>query len=438
MTSPIAAAPPSPLPLAVDLLIIARWVVPVVPADTVLENCAVAIDSGRIRALLPASQASSISARQTIRLDEHILLPGLVNAYGQAPLALLRGCAAELPPQRPLEEWLEPLEQQLLGPEFARDGSLLAIGAMLRSGTTCFGDSYFFPEAIARAALDTGLRAQLHFPVTARANVWSSGPDEAIHKGVQLFDEFKHSALIGIGFGPRELCHLDDAPLARVAMLAAELDASIQIPLRPSGAGERPLQRLQRLGLLGPRTLCVQPGALDADDIATLLHNNSHVVQCPEADAPYADTGLLPQLLAGGINVALGTGGGAGGNDLDLFGQMRSAALLARAGGGALPAHAALHLATLGGARALGLDEHIGSLEIGKAADIIAVDMGSLETQPLNRPLPQLLYSNCGSRVSHSWVAGRALLENRRPTTLDPAELRARSAYWQQRIGART
>lgn len=439
MTPPIAA---TPMPAEVDLLIIARWVVPVVPADTVLERYAVAIDNGRIRALLPEEQSAGIKARQTVRLDDHVLLPGLVNAHGQAPLTLLRGYFPEtLGPETPgaagraLEEWLPPLENQWLDAEFARDGSQLAIAEMLLSGTTCFSDTYFFPEVTARAAHDSGLRAQLHFPVARHANPWSSDADEAIHKGVQLFDEFKHSALIGIGFGPHAPHRLDDATLARVAMLAAELDASIQISVQAgaAAAAERPLERLQRLGILGPRTLCVQASALDATDIATLQRNNSHVVYCPEAAA----CSPLPPLLAAGINVALGTDGAARGNDLDLFGEIRSAMLLARAGGDTLPAHAALHMATLGGARALGLDEHIGSLEVGKAADIIAVDMSGLDTQPLYRPLPQLLYTNSGSHVSHSWVAGRPLLENRRLTTLDPAELRARGAYWLQKIGAR-
>jgi 5-methylthioadenosine/S-adenosylhomocysteine deaminase len=451
MTSPTAADSPvtamfQDMPLEVDLLIFARWVVPMAPAGALLENQAIAIDNGRIRALLPAADAGGISARHTVRLDDHhLLLPGLVNAHGRAPLTLLRGRGAELPPHSDPEEWIEPLERQWLGPEFAHDGSQLAIAGMLLAGTTCFSDTGFFPETTARAAHAAGLRAQLHFPVTDRPNAWSAGSDEAIHKGLHLFDEFKHSALVGIGFGPHAPHLLDDAPLARVAMLAAELDASVQLPIHAGRGefegvgGERPLVRLQRLGLLGPRTLCVRAAGLDAADIALLAQNNSHVVHSPESDLQPTGTHYpLQQLLAAGINVALGADGAVRGSDLDLFGAMRAATLLARAGGGTLPAHAALHMATLGGARALGLDEHIGSLEVGKAADIIAVDMSDLDTQPLYHPLPQLIHTHSGSRVSHSWVAGRALLENRRLTTLDPAELRARSAHWLQKIGVRS
>lgn len=450
MTPPNPSAPPAPLPAEVDLLIVARHVVPVVPAGMVLENHALAIDGGRIRALLPAAQAGAIAARQTVHLDDHVLLPGLVNAHGHAAMTLLRGYADDLPLHRWLEQQIWPLERRWAGPEFVRDGTSLAIAEMLRSGTTCFSDMYFFPDTVARTARDIGMRAQIHFPVFDFATAWADGADDYIHKGLALFDEFKHSALVGIGFGPHAPYTVSDAPLARVAMLAAELDASIQIHAHETAqevaeavarTGERPLTRLQRLAILGPRTLCVHATQLDDEDIATLQRNNSHVVHCPESNLKLA-SGFCPvqKLLDAGINVALGTDGAASNNDLDLFGELRSAALLAKAVAGdatALPAHAALHMATLAGARALGLDEHIGSLEPGKAADIIAVDLGDIEAQPLHNPISQLVYTNSGSRVSHSWIAGKPMLENRRLTALDSAELRERSAYWQQKIGAR-
>lgn len=456
MSSPIAAdspaqpsMEPAQLPAAVDLLIIARWIVPVAPAGTVLENHALAIDGGRIKALLPADRAAAIAARQIVRLDQHALLPGLVNAHGHAAMTLLRGYADDLPLHTWLEERIWPLERRWVGPEFVRDGTRLAIAEMLRSGTTCFSDMYFFPDAVAQAAHDCGMRAQIHFPVFDFASAWGADPDEYIHKGVRLFDEFKHSPLVGIGFGPHAPYTVGDAPMAKVAMLAAELDASIQIHAHETRrevddavarTGERPLARLERLGILGPRTLCVHATSLDDADIEALRRTNSHVVHCPESNMKLA-SGFCPvqKLLDAGINVALGTDGAASNNDLDLFGELRSAALLAKAVSGdatALPAHAALRMATLDGARALGLDEHIGSLEVGKAADIIAVDMGDIEAQPLYQPASQLVYGNSGSRVTHSWIGGRALLENRRLAAIDLAELRARSAYWQQKIGA--
>lgn len=444
-----AADPSAPLPAEVDLLIIARHVVPVVPAGVVLDDHAVVVDGGRIRALLPAARAAGIAARQTVRLDDHVLLPGLVNAHGHAAMTLLRGYADDLPLHRWLEEQIWPAERRWLGAEFVRDGTALAIAEMLRSGTTCFSDMYFFPDVVARTAQDIGMRAHVHFPVIDFPTAWGDGADEYIHKGVALFDEFKHSALVGIGFGPHAPYTVGDAPLARIAMLAAELDASIQMHVHETtrevaaalaASGERPLARLQRLGILGPRTLCVHATALDDGDIDMLRHNNSHVVHCPESNLKLA-SGFCPihRLLGAGVNVALGTDGAASNNDLDLFGEMRSAALLAKAvadDAAALPAHAALHMATLGGARALGLDEHIGSLEVGKAADIIAVDVGDIEALPLYRPISQLVYTNSGSRVSHSWIAGKPMLENRRLAAQDGAELRARATYWQQKIGA--
>jgi len=454
MSSSTPAHAPIAVPTHVDTLIFARWIIPVAPAnalpeDRVLENYAIAIDGGRIAALLPAAAARSIEARQTITLDEHALLPGLVNTHGHAPMSLLRGYADDFPLHRWLNEQIWPAEGKWVSAEFARDGAELAIAEMLRSGTTCFGDMYFFPDAIARTASAAGMRAQIHFPIFDFPSAWGDSADDYIHKGLLLRDEFKHSNLITIGFGPHAPYTVSDAPMSRVAMLAAELDAAIQIHVHETQqevdealakTGERPLARLHRLGILGPRTQCVHATALNDDDIELLQRTNSHVVHCPESNMKLA-SGFCPvqKLLDAGINVGLGTDGAASNNDLDLFAELRSAALLAKAtarDAAALPAHAALFMATLGGAKALGLDEQIGSLEIGKAADIIAVDMSSIETQPLFHPISQLVYTNSGSRVTHSWIGGKLLLENRRLTTIDPLELRGRIAHWRKKIGS--
>lgn len=461
-SNPASIAPAITLstPTQVDTLIFARWIIPVaaannlpesnLPQNNLLENHAIAIAAGRIVALLPAADAQRIEALQTFHFDEHVLLPGLVNAHSHAPMSLLRGYADDFPLHRWLNEQIWPAEGKWVSADFVRDGAQLAIAEMLRSGTTCFGDMYFFPDAVAQTAHSVGMRAQIHFPVFDFPSAWGDNADDYIHKGLLLRDEFKHSPLLSIGFGPHAPYTVSDAPMARVAMLAAELDAAIQIHVHETqhevdealaNSGERPLARLQRLGILGPRTQCVHATALIDADIELLVRNNSHVVHCPESNMKLA-SGSCPvqKLLDAGINVGLGTDGAASNNDLDLFAELRSAALLAKLTAGdaaALPAHAALHMATLGSAKALGLDDQIGSLEIGKAADIIAVDMSNIETQPLFHPLSQLVYTNSGSRVSHSWIGGKLMLENRQPTTIDLVELRARSMHWQQKIGAR-
>jgi 5-methylthioadenosine/S-adenosylhomocysteine deaminase len=431
----------------VDLLIFARWIVPIVPAEQLLHDHAVAIRAGRIVALVPAAQARALTATHTVELPNHLLMPGLINAHGHAPMTLLRGFADDHPLQIWLNEHIWPVEGRWVSEEFVRDGAELAIAEMLRSGTTTFADMYFFPNVIAQAAQDIGMRAQLLCPVFDFPTAWGSDAGDYIHKALQLRDDFKHSEVITVGLGPHAPYTVSDEPMQKVAMYAAELDASIQIHLHETQQevdeslakyGERPIARLQRLGLLGPRTMCVHATALDDDDIATLKRNNCHVVHCPESNLKLA-SGFAPvqKLRDAGINVAVGTDGAASNNDLDLFSELRTAALLAKAVAGdaaALPAFAALEMATIAGARALGLEDNIGSLEAGKLADIIAIDCDDIEMQPLYHPVSQLVYSNTGSRVTHAWVGGNLLLENRQPTTINLHDLKARVLNWQEKI----
>jgi 5-methylthioadenosine/S-adenosylhomocysteine deaminase len=295
------------------------------------------------------------------------------------------------------------------------------------------------------------MRAQIYFPVFDFATAWGQNADDYIHKGLQLRDDFKHSELVSIGFGPHAPYTVSDAPLSRIAVLAAELDAAIQIHVHETQRevdeaiarhGDRPLARLQKLGLLGPRTACVHATVLNTDDIELLARNNCHVVHCPESNLKLA-SGFCPvqQLLDASINVALGSDGAASNNDLDLFAELRTAALLAKAvahNAAALPAHAALEMATLSGAKALGLNEQIGSLEIGKLADVIAIDMSDIESRPLFNPQSQLVYTNSGSRVSHSWIGGKLMLENRQPTTINLQDLSATTLAWQDKISMKS
>lgn len=431
-----------------DTVIFARWIIPIQPTHTIYENYALAIDAGRIVALLPATQARAIAADEIVELSDHALLPGLVNAHTHAAMSLLRGYADDYVLHTWLNEHIWPAEGKWVGEAFVRDGTELAIAEMLRSGTTCFADMYFFPNVTAQTAHDIGMRTQLHFPVFDFPTAWGRDADDYIHKGLMLRDDFKHSELISIGFGPHAPYTVSDTPLARIAMLAAELDCAIQIHAHETQHevdeslikfGERPIARLNRLGLLGPRTQCVHATALNNDDIELLARNNSHVVHCPESNLKLA-SGFCPvqKLRDAGVNVALGSDGAASNNDLDLFSELRTATLLTKAitnNPAALPAFDALRMATLDGAKALGLDDKIGSLEPGKYADVIAIDMGAIEQQPLYNPLSQIVYTNSGAQVSHSWINGKALLVDRQLTTINLSDLRECVSLWQQKIG---
>ena len=418
-----------------------------VPRGVVLEDYSIALSEGRISALLPSDQARAIDAGRVLELPGHALMPGLVNAHGHAAMTLLRGYADDQPLMPWLEQHIWPAEAAHVSAEFVRDGVELAIAEMIRSGTTTFSDMYFFPDTCAETAERQGLRCQITFPILDFPTAWARDADEYISKGLALRDAVKHSDLVTVGFGPHAPYTVSEPNLVKVATLAAELDTPIQIHLHETRGevlqaveqnGERPLDTLNRLGLLGPRTQCVHMTDLGEQDISLLVLSGAHVVHCPQSNMKLA-SGACPvaKLLDRGVNVALGTDSAASNNDLNLFGELQAAALLAKLAAEdatALPAADALAMATINGARALGLDDQTGSLEVGKQADIIAVDLNQPETQPHYHPLSLLAYACNGSQVSHCWVAGEILLEQRRLTRIDLPALSARVARWRHRI----
>ena len=430
-----------------DTLIHPGWVVPVIPQGAVLENYSIALTDDRISALLPREEAQAIEARQVLELPGHALMPGLINCHGHAGMSLLRGYADDQPLMPWLEQHIWPAEAAHVSAEFVRDGTELAIAEMIRSGTTTFSDMYFFPDACAATAERLGMRCQITFPVFDFPTAWAGDADEYISKGLELYHDLKHSKLVSIGFGPHAPYTVSEPALVKIATLAAELDAAVHIHLHETSGevllaveqnDERPLDTLHRLGLVGPRTQCVHMTDLGEQDMALLAATGAHVVHCPQSNMKLA-SGACPvsKLLDKGINVALGTDSAASNNDLNMFGEMQAAALLAKLhsqDASALPASAALAMATINGARALGMEDSIGSLEVGKQADLIAVDLSGPETQPLYNPLSQLVYASNGSQVSHSWIAGNLVMSQRQLTHIHLPALATRTGTWQQRI----
>ncbi|MCC6297057.1 MAG: TRZ/ATZ family hydrolase [Pseudomonadales bacterium] len=438
--------PPQPA----DLVLSAAWVVPVVPGGAVYQNCACVIRHGRILALLPRAEAERrYQAAETLHLPDHLLMPGLVNAHGHAAMTLLRGLADDLPLQPWLEDHIWPTESRWLGADFVADGTRLAIAEMIASGTTCFADMYFYPATVAAVARHCGIRAQIAFPILDFATPWAATAEECLHQGLALHDEIRGDPLLRIAFGPHAPYTVGDDTFARIAVYAGEVDAAIHIHLHETAQevadslathGERPIARLHRHGLLGPATQCVHFTQFVDGDLDLLATTGARVVHCPRSNlklaSGYCD---VARLRAAGIPVALGSDGAASSNDLDLFTELRFAALLAKGLGGdatRLPAAVAIEMATLGGAIALGLDSEIGSLEPGKAADLIAVELTDPGALPLYNPLSQLAYTGSGSRVSHVWVQGRPLLREHRFLTLDFAAVTASARDWQTRIAA--
>jgi 5-methylthioadenosine/S-adenosylhomocysteine deaminase len=432
----------------VDLLVDARWLLPMEPAGRVLERHSVAVRDGRICALLPWQEAEGrFEARGRLRLERHALMPGLVNLHTHAAMTLLRGLADDLPLMEWLQKHIWPAEMRFVTPEFVHDGTLLACAEMIRGGITCFNDMYFFPEAAARAVMEAGMRAALGMIVVDFPTPYAADPADYLSKGMALRDEHRANPLLSFCMAPHAPYTVSDKTFEKMLTYAEQLQVPIHVHLHETDEevreslrlyGMRPLERLRRLGLLGPGLVAVHMVHLTPEEMELVARANASVAHCPSSNLKLA-SGFAPiaQLVERGVNVGLGTDGAASNNRLDLFQEMRTAALLAKAVSGradALPAHCALEMATLDGARALGLEKEIGSLVPGKRADMAAVDLGALELTPCYDPQSHLVYAAGREHVSHVWVDGRLLLDDGRLTTLEPGELATRASRWGLRV----
>jgi 5-methylthioadenosine/S-adenosylhomocysteine deaminase len=433
---------------AADIRINARWLIPIEPADVVLEYQAVLVQGDRIAAIVSQDEADSrFRAKEIIDLPSHVVLPGLINMHGHAAMSLFRGMADDLPLMTWLNDHIWPAEGAFVSEAFIADGTQLAMAEMLRTGTTTFSDMYFFPEIVAQLAHDAGMRAQICFPLLDFPTPWGSGPDEYLSKGEAFIKQWQDNAFIMPAIGPHAPYTVSDEPLRKAAALSEATGAPIQIHLHETAfevadalekSGKRPTARLADLKVLSTHTQCVHMTQIDESDIALLQSTGAHVIHCPESNLKLA-SGLSPvqSLRKAGINVAIGTDGAASNNDLDLFGELNTAAMLAKVvaeDASALSAHEALALATIQGARALGRDHELGSLAAGKLADIIAVDLGDPFLQPVYDPASHLVYSNHGRQVSHSWINGVPQVQDGKLTRIDVPDLMLRVQEWADRI----
>jgi len=436
----------------VDTLIHARWIIPVEPDDTVLDHHSLAILNGRILDILPSPAARErYQSSHELSLTTHALIPGLINAHTHAAMTLFRGLADDLPLMDWLQHHIWPAEAKWVSPEFVRDGSLLAVAEMLRGGTTCFNDMYFFPEATALAARDAGIRAVVGLILLDFPTAYAQSPGEYLDKGLRLHDDWRHDPLITTAFAPHAPYSVSDEPLRKLRTLNSELNLPLHMHVHETAheveeqlarTGQRPLARLDALDLIDPAFVAVHMTQLTDNEIVRLAEVHANVVHCPESNLKLA-SGFCPvhKLLSAGVNVALGTDGAASNNDLDMIGEIRTAALLAKAVSGdatALPAHTALRMATLNGARALGLEAETGSLRPGKAADLVAMDLSTLASLPVYHPVSQLVYTATRDQVAHVWVQGHHRVRNGQLTDIDTADLLDKVSAWQQRLDERT
>jgi 5-methylthioadenosine/S-adenosylhomocysteine deaminase len=434
----------------IDTLINARWVIPVEPDGKTLDHHSIAVHGGKIVEVLPTNDvAKKYRATETVDLPHHAVIPGLVNAHTHAAMSLFRGLADDLPLMDWLNHHIWPAEAKWVSPDFVRDGTELAIAEMLKSGTTCFSDMYFFPDVTARACHDAGMRACIGLIMIDFPSAWAQNADEYLHKGLKLHDELRNSELVTTAFAPHAPYTVSDAPFEKIRMYADELDIPIHIHVHETAHeveagmkqhGMRPLARLVNLGILGPRLIAVHMTQLLPAEIELLARDNVSVIHCPESNLKLA-SGFCPvqALVKAGVNVALGTDGAASNNNLDMLEEIRIAALLAKGTSGdatAIPAHTALRMATLNGARALGIEARTGSLTAGKAADMTAIDLSAISSQPVYDPVSQIVYTATRDQVSDVWVNGRHLLAKHQLTSLDEAALRDKAQAWRDKIKA--
>jgi 5-methylthioadenosine/S-adenosylhomocysteine deaminase len=428
----------------IDALICPRWTVRVEPRVVAEEGLALAVDAGRIVDVLPVGDADRRYApRARHDRPNHVLLPGLVNTHTHAAMALFRGFADDLPFDAWLRERIWPAEARFVGPELVADGTRLAIAEMLTGGITCFSDMYFYPDVTGTVAAEAGMRAVLGMIALDAPTAWAKNADEYLRKGLEIHDRFKAEPLITTAFAPHAPYSVGDTTLAHIRRLADELDLPVHMHVHETAAevaeavaatGRRPLARLAQLGLVTPSLIAVHATALTADEVDLLATGGASVVHCPRSNLKLA-SGLCPvaDLLDAGINVALGTDGAASNNRLDLWAEMQTAALLAKQVAGsaaAVPAPVALRMATINGARALGLAGEIGSLLAGKAADVICVNFSGVEHHPLLDPVSHLVYAASRHDVTDVWVAGEHLVADRALLRLDVTEICAAAERW--------
>jgi 5-methylthioadenosine/S-adenosylhomocysteine deaminase len=436
----------------VDALIDARWVIPVEPAGAVLERHSLALRDGRIAAVVPTAQAHRrFEAVRRFELGTHALIPGLVNLHAHSAMTLMRGLADDLPLMHWLKDHIWPAETKHVSAEFVRDGTALACAEMLRGGITCFNDMYFYPEASARAALEWGMRAAIGLICIEFPTRYASDPDDYLAKGLATRDRFRGEPLLSFTLAPHAPYTVSDASFRRIVTYAEELDLPIHLHLHETQDeikagiaehGARPLARMDALGAVSPRLIAVHAVHLEEPEIGTLAAKGASVAHCPGSNLKLA-SGIAPAaaLLAAGVNLGLGTDGAASNNRLDLFSEMRTAALLAKAATGradAFPAVQALAAATLNGARALGLDSLVGSLVPGKAGDICAVDFSAPEMIPCYDPISHLVYAAGREHVSHVWIQGRLRLEDRIPVGMNLEDLDNNICLWQNKLASET
>ena len=432
----------------VELVIEARWVVPADSNNTLYEFYSVVIDHQLIVDVLPTEQARvKYAPIEVVVADEHVLMPGLINAHTHAAMTLMRGIADDQPLMVWLNSHIWPAERAIVNERYVEDASLLACAEMLSGGTTCFNDMYFYPQATALAANKAGMRAHLGLTVLEFPTNYAADADDYLQKGFEAHDSWRGNALISSALAPHAPYTISNHTFEKVLTYAEQLGLGIhthlhetrdEISQSETTYGVRPIQRIAELGLLGPGFIAAHGVHLLPHEIDMLAEYGCHIAHCPASNLKLG-SGIAPvhALLKSNVNVCVGTDGAASNNRLDMFSEMRLAALLCKGiseDAAALPAYQALKMATINAAKALGLDHKIGSIEIGKQADLVAVKLSDFAISPCYDPVSHLVYSCGREHVTHTWVAGELRYSNGTYANIEPVELKEIIQVWQPKL----
>ncbi|CAI5721104.1 unnamed protein product [Hyaloperonospora brassicae] len=446
---------------SVDLIIFAAYVVPVIPRNAILSDHAIVVDKSRIVALLPRVEAITRFVGVDERhLSAHIVTPGLVNLHTHSAMTLLRGLADD----KALCDWLVqdiwPTEAAFVCPEFVKAGMTHAVAEMLRCGTTCCNDMYFFPNEVCRVLEETGFRGAVGQIIMEFPGPYGSGPDEYLRKAEPNLEKYAPGChdLITVTMAPHAPYTVSDTSLQRADALAKKYKARVHMHLHETASecsdsenlnrasmschqsdqNLRPLANLKRMDLLSERLICTHMTQLTETEMDAVAAAGAHVVHCPSSNLKLA-SGIAPvtEMIKRGVNVGIGTDGAASNNSLDMLSEMKLTAILAKAQTlqcSSLPAVEVLQMATLNGARALGLDQDIGSIEVGKRADVIAIKCDSVEMIPMYNAISHIVYVAGREHVSDVWINGKHLLDDHKLTTIDEAQVKQSVREWAAKI----
>ncbi len=426
----------------------ARWIITADKRDRVYDHHSLVIDGSTISSILPTDEAHRrFPSSRRVDLPAHALTPGLVNTHTHAAMTLLRGMADDYALDVWLNEHIWPAEGKWVSDKFVEDGTRLAFAEMIKSGTTCMNDMYFFPDTVAAVAQDVNMRACVGLIVLEFPTVWATGPDEYLTKGRSVHKDIESTDLVTAMLSPHAPYTVSDATFGKISDMSANLGIGVHIHVHETAEeiessmaqhGMRPIERLSQLNMVNSRFLAVHATQLNRHEIELLAKNGSKVAHCPKSNLKLA-SGMCPvnDLHCNGVTVGIGTDGAASNNTLDMLEEMRFAALLGKGVScdpTAVSARKVLRMATIEAAQCLGLDDEIGSLEPGKSADLAVFDLGVSRSQPVYEPVGQIVYTASSDQVTDVWINGARVLENRVLKTIDESECKESAARWAHQI----